>query len=121
MENGKIATARISKDQFEKILEKQKQYPVFFFCLFVFLPWTKLSEGSIYKIVDFRTIKTKHGESSVITLSDNSEVWAPSALSNRLEWLNKDQLPFLIRPSGKKKSEATGHLYWDFDLVVNDE
>ena len=112
MENKTIETAKISQNQFETILEKQNISVVWY--------WTRLTEGKIYEIIGFRTINTKNGESTIITLSDNSEVWAPSALSNRLEWLDKNQLPFFVRPTGKKKSESTGYLYWDFDFIVSE-
>ena len=68
-----IETAKISKGEFEKLLEEQKSN---------IMPWLSLSEGSIYEIVDFKNIKTISGESCVITLHDSTEVFAPSAPSN---------------------------------------
>ena len=61
-----------------------------------------------------------HGESCVITLSDDTQVFAPSGVSKRLNSMDKDKLdkhPAYIRPNGKKKSKKTGHEYCDFDLV----
>ena len=45
------------------------------------------------------------GESCVNTLSDDTEVYAPSAVSKRLNLIGKDTLPVYIRPKGKKKSK----------------
>ena len=65
-----IETAKISTDEFEKLLEEQKSI----------MSWSNLDEGSIYEIVDFKNINTVHGESCVITLSDDTEVFATSAV-----------------------------------------
>ena len=95
MENTKIETAKIPTDEFEKLLEEQKSN----ICLGLVL----MKVASI-KIVDFKNINMVYGESYVITtlLSDDTEVFAPSAVFKLLDSIDKDKLPALIRPNGKK-------------------
>ena len=95
----------ISKQKFDELLEGQKIFK-----------WAELEEGEIYEIVKFEFMDTKVGKSGVITLSDDSKVWSPSALTKRLE--NLTNIVAYVRPKGKTKSEKTGHMYNDFDLVV---
>ena len=103
----------ISKQTFEKLLEEQKAQEI--------LKWSELEEGEIYEIVTYEFIDTRNGKSCVITLSDNSRVWSHLALTNRLEKLDMSTVIAYVRPSGKKESKKTGHMYNSFDLVVHDE
>ena len=106
----------ISKTVFEDLLEEQKEE---------ILKWSELEEGEIYEIVNYEFIDTRNGKSCVITLSDDNRVWSPLALTNRLEKLDvpvslEGSILAYVRPSGKKESKKTGHMYNSFDLVVND-
>ena len=103
----------ITKQTFEKLLEEQKGQEI--------LKWSELEEGQIYaNFVNYEFIDTRNGKSCVITLSDDNRVWSPSALTNRLKKLDMSKVIGLVRPTGKKKSKKTGHMYNDFDLVVVD-
>ena len=102
----------ISKKAFEELLEEQKEE---------ILKWAELEEGQIYEIVNYEFIGARNGKSCVITLSDDTRVWSPSALTNRLKKLDMSKVIAYVRPAGKKESKKTGHMYNSFDLVVTDE
>ena len=101
----------ISKQIFEKLLEERKGQEI--------LKWSEL-EGQIYEIINYEFIDTRNGKSCVITLRDDTRVWSPLALTNRLEKLNPESIIAYVRPSGKKESKKTGHIYNSFDLVVHE-
>ena len=98
----------IPKKAFEELLEEQKEE---------ILKWAELEEGQIYAIVNYEFIGTRNGKSCVITLNDDTRVWSPSALTNRLKKLDMSKVIAYVRPAGKK----TGHMYNSFDLAVTDE
>ena len=100
----------ISKQTFEELLEEQKAQEI--------LKWSELEEGEIYAIINYEFIDTRNGKSCVITLSDDNRVWSPLALTNRLEKLDMLAAIAYVRPTGKKESKKTGHMYNSFDLVV---
>ena len=100
----------ISKQTFEKLLEEQKGQEI--------LKWSELEEGQIYEIMKYEFIDTRNGKSCVITLIDDTRVWSPLALTNSLEKLNSESIIAYVRPLGKKESKKTGHMYNNFDLVV---
>ena len=104
----------ITKHLFEKLLEEQKGQEI--------LKWGELDheEGQIYEIINYEFIDTRNGKSCVITLSDDNRVWSPLALTNRLEKLDMSTVIAYVRPSGKKESKKTGHMYNSFDLVVHE-
>ena len=102
----------ISKQIFEKLLEEQKGQEI--------LKWGELEEGQIYEIINYEFIDTRNGKSCVFTLSDDTRVWSPLALTNRLEKLNLESIIAYVRPSGKKESKKTEHMYNSFDLVVHE-
>ena len=103
--------SNISKQLFEKLLEEQKGQEI--------LKWSELDEGQIYEIINYEFIDTRNGKSCVITLSDDNRVWSPLALTNRLEKLDMSTVIAFVRPTGKKESKKTGHMYNRFDLVVH--
>ena len=105
--------SNISKQTFEKLLEEQKGQEI--------LKWGELEEGQIYEIVNYEFIETRNGKSCVITLSDDNRVWSPLALTNRLEKFDPESIIAFVRPTGKKESKKTGHMYNSFDLVVHKE
>ena len=102
----------ISKQKFEKLLEEQKAQEI--------LKCGELQEGEIYEIIKYEFIYTKNGKSCVITLSDDNRVWSPLTLTNRLEKLDMFADIDYVRPSGKKESKKTGHMYNNFDFVVQE-
>ena len=103
----------ISKQTFEELLEKQKAQEI--------LKWSELEEGEIYAIINYEFIDTRNGKSCVITLSDDNRVWSPLALTNILEKLDMSAAIAYVRPTGKKESKKTGHMYNSFDLVTHDD
>ena len=108
MANSQKST--ITGKKFEELLLEQKSKEI--------LKWSDLEEEEIYEINSFRNINTKNGISTIIVLSDETEVWAPSSLSKRLQ--ETDQVfPAYVRPKGKTKSQKTGNMYWNFDLVFS--
>ena len=100
----------ITKQTFEKLLEEQKGQEI--------LKWSELEKDQIYAIVNYEFIETCNGKSCVITLGDNNRVWSPLALTNSLKKLDMSKFIALVRPTGKKKSKKTGHMYNSFELVV---
>ena len=102
----------ISKKAFEELLEEQKGEEI--------LKWAELEEGQIYEIITYEFIDTRNGKSYVITLSDGTRVWSPLALTNRLKKLDPEDMIAYVRPTGKKKSKKTGHMYNSFDLVLHE-
>ena len=102
----------ISKQTFENLLEEQKGQEI--------LKWSQLEEGQIYEIIKYEFINTRNGKSCIITLSDDTRVWSPLALTNSLEKLSPESIIAYVRPSGKKESKKTGHMYNNFDLVVQE-
>ena len=100
----------IPKQTFEKLLEEQKGQEI--------LKWSELEEDQIYAIVNYEFIETSNGKSCVITLGDDNRVWSPLALTNSLKKLDMSKFIALVRPTGKKKSKKTGHMYNSFELVA---
>ena len=77
--------------------------------------WTDLTEDIIYTITDYRKINTKFGESLVLTLDDNVEVWCPGHLARKIE---DKEPPFLIRPLGLKQcTNNKKNKYHAYDLL----
>ena len=103
----------ISKQAFEELLEEQRGQEI--------LKWGELEEGQIYEIINYEFIDTRNWKSCVITLSDDNRVWSPSALTNKLEKFkvsSEESFIAYVRPTGKKESKKSGHMYNSFDLVV---
>lgn len=103
--------ANITSEQFEKELQEQKEQSVI-------NKWRDLKEGKIYIINSVEYVDTKYGEACILNLSDNTKVYAPSALTNRLKQDKKKSFPRYVRPTGRTESmKNRGHSYYSFDLV----
>ena len=85
------ANIEITTDEFEELLKEQSEYDT--------QRWTDLEINKIYTITSYRTVDTSNGESVVLTLKDNGEVWCPAHLAKKIEG---KEPPFYIRPLGLK-------------------
>ncbi len=81
----------ITEAEFDELLEQQSQYDT--------KKWTDLEIKKIYTITSYRTVDTSNGESLVLTLKDNGDVWCPAHLAKKIEG---KEPPFYIRPLGLK-------------------
>ena len=97
----------ITTKKFDRMLEKQTSYNT--------KKWTELTEGKIYKITDYRKIKTVYGESTILTLYDSEEVWCPEHLAKKIK---DKEPPFYVRPLGLKPcTNNKKNKYHAYDLV----
>ena len=97
----------ITTDEFETLLKEQSQFDR--------KKWTDLKINSIYTITDCRTIDTTIGESLILTLKDNGEVWCPEHLAKKIEG---KEPPFYVRPLGLKPCKNNKkNKYHAYDLV----
>ena len=101
----------ISLDEFERMLEKQRSKSKSNNTQ----KWTDLKINKIYKIKEFKTVNTSNGESMILTLKDNGEVWCPKYLATKIK---DKQLPLYVRPLGLKPCKNNKrNNYHAFDLV----
>ena len=101
---------QITNDQFEQMLTKQSQYDT--------KKWIELQINKIYTIVNYKTVKTPYGESMILILSDDTEVWTPEHLKEKIE-KTRQQPPYYIRPLGLKQSKNNKkNKYHAYDFVV---
>lgn len=98
----------ITTEEFEQLLEEQSQYET--------QKWADLELNKIYTITDYKTVQTTDGESTVLTLLNNGEVWCPAHLAIKIK--GKDP-PFYVRPLGLKPCKANKkNKYHAYDLVI---
>jgi hypothetical protein len=63
-------------------------------------------------------MESNYGESMVLTLSDNSKVWAPESLKDKIKQCESEQLPYYVRPLGFKPSKNNKkNKYHAFDFA----
>ena len=80
--------------------------------------WRDLEKDRIYEVISKETVKTKNGNALVITLEDQTKVWACSTLAKRLEDDKDKTFPCHVRPIGKIKSqENPSYQYYGIELV----
>ena len=97
----------ITIDEFEELLKEQSEYDT--------QRWTDLEINKIYTITSCRTVDTSNGESVVLTLKDNGEVWSPPHLAKKIDG---KEPPFYIRPLGLKPCKNNKkNKYHSYDLV----
>ena len=97
----------ITIDEFEELLKEQSEYDT--------QRWTDLEIKKIYTITSYRTVDTSNGESVVLTLKDNGEVWCPAHLAKKIDG---KEPPFYIRPLGLKPCKKNKkNKYHAYDLV----
>ena len=97
----------ITEAEFDELLEQQSQYDT--------KKWTDLEIKKIYTITSYRTVDTSNGESLVLTLKDNGDVWCPAHLAKKIEG---KEPPFYIRPLGLKPCKNNKkNKYHAYDLV----
>ena len=90
-QQAKNAHETITEAEFDELLKEQSQYDT--------KRWTDLEINKIYTITSCRTVDTSNGESVVLTLKDNGEVWSPPHLAKKID---DKEPPFYIRPLGLK-------------------
>ncbi|KAK0076557.1 hypothetical protein PV326_010671 [Microctonus aethiopoides] len=86
-----------------------------------FLPtksWKKLEVDTKYKVTDMRTIKTKFGESIVVTMNDEFTVFLPSR-TVKLLLKERDQYKLLIdaATNGTLTIHYIGGQYGEFEFI----
>ena len=82
--------------------------------------WDELTTDTIYKVTNVRSITTKYGPATILTISnrqgDVSKVWSPQSLAYRLKGTS---LPAFVRPLGLKPHHKDPSMqYHAYDLVV---
>ena len=85
----------ITTEEFEELLKEQSEYDT--------KKWSDLEINKIYTITSYRTIDTSNGESTILTLKDNVEVWCPAHLATKIE---DKEPPFYVRPLGLKPCKS---------------
>ena len=101
------ANIEITTDEFEELLKEQSEYDT--------QRWTDLEINKIYTITSCRTVDTSNGESVVLTLKDNGEVWCPAHLAKKIDG---KEPPFFVRPLGLKPCKKNKkNKYHAYDLV----
>ena len=82
------------------------------------LKWGDLEKETIYTVVGKETLKTVYGDALVITLEDETKVWACSSLAKRLGKDKNKSFPCYVRSKGMFESKLNkSHQYYGFDLV----
>ena len=104
----------ISVEEFELRLEKQDEGKRA-------MKWGDLSENVIYEIVRYEFIPTKYGDACILTLHDDSRVFAPSTLRDRFKKMDpkNNNLPAFVRSKGKVRNEKTGNFYFQYDIIFS--
>jgi len=98
----------ITLEEFDELLKEQTQYDT--------KRWTDLEINKIYIVTSYRSVETSNGESVILTLKDNGEVWCPSHLGSKI---NGKEPPFYIRPLGLKPCKTNRkNKYHAYDLVM---
>lgn len=96
-----------NEEEFDEMLKEQSFYDT--------KRWTDLEINQIYSITSFRAVETSNGESVILTLKDNGDVWCPAHLANKI---NDKEPPFYIRPLGLKPCKNNKkNKYHAYDLV----
>ena len=99
----------ISTDEFEQLFKEQNEYDT--------KKWSDLEINKIYTITEYKTINTTNGESVILTLKNNDEVWCPAHLATRIEG---KEPPFYVRPLGFKSCKNNKkNKYHAYDLVFS--
>ena len=99
----------ITTEEFEELLKEQSEYDT--------QKWSDLEINKIYTITNYRTIETSNGESVILTLKDNGEVWCPTHLATKIEG---KEPPFYVRPLGLKPCKNNKkNKYHAYDLVFS--
>ena len=84
------------------------------------LKWRELEKGCIYKVIKIRTVTSKEEKdvkSTIIKLSDDTEVWACSSLVRTLNNKKVKTFPFKIRPTGSHTcARNPKHSYFGCDV-----
>ena len=97
----------ITTKEFDAMLKEQTQYDT--------QKWTDLELNKVYTITAYRKVETSNGQSVILTLLNNGEVWAPSHLVNKI---NSKEPPFYVRPLGLKPCKNNKkNKYHAYDLV----
>ena len=82
------------------------------------LKWRDLEEKTIHTVVGKETLKTVYGDALVLTLEDETKVWACSSLAKRLVKDKNKSFPCYVRSKGMFESKLNkSHQYYGFDLV----
>ena len=100
----------ITTAEFDRLLEEQTpQYS----------KWSDLEINKIYTVTNTTMVNTQKGESMVLSLLNNGEVWAPDHLKTRVIENNLSP-PLYIRSRGLKpcKKKNPSNKYHAYDLVV---
>lgn len=98
----------ITTGKFEQLLKDQSRYNT--------QKWSDLEINKIYTITNYKTITTSNGESVILTLKDNGEVWCPVHLAEKIEG---KEPPFYVRPLGLKPCKNNKkNKYHAYDLVM---
>lgn len=106
----------IPTEQFERLLNKQKKAKAIQDIQFKkAIKWSELKINKIYTITSYKTVKTTYGETPILTLSNNKNVWCPQHLYNKI---NKASTPLFVRPLGLKKCTNSNNMYHSYDLVL---
>ena len=101
----------MTPETFEQMLQNQRPNEDI-------VSWSCLKEKTIYTVVSKETIKTKYGDVFVLTLEDETKVWACSSLTKRLEEDKDKSFPCYVRSKGKVQSKQNkSYQYYGFDLV----
>ena len=99
----------ITTAEFNRLLEEQTpQYS----------KWSDLEINKIYTVTNTTMVNTQKGESMVLSLLNNGEVWAPGHLKSRIAENNLSP-PLYIRPLGLKPCKNNpANKFHTYDLVV---
>ncbi len=101
----------MSTEMFDQKLKEQKSD---------IIKWRELETGKIYAITNANFITTQYGDACIITLhsdDNDQDVWAPSALRNKLQRESDKPFPRYVRSKGLVKNKNNTRSYFGFDLV----
>ena len=100
--------AQPTTEEFEQMLNEQSYHDT--------KKWTDLELNKIFIITDFRTVVTSNGESVILNILNEGEVWCPFHLADKIK--NKPP-PFYVRPLGLKPCKKNRkNKYHAYDLVI---
>ncbi len=109
--NDEITVDEITTEQFDELL-KEQHYET--------KKWTDLKQNKVYTVTNVKMVDTQNGQSMILRLLFNGEVWAPDHLKRKICNGNTHaNPPFYVRPLGLKpcKNNMTNK-YHAYDLVI---
>ena len=85
------------------------------------IPFREVEQNTPFEIMEIIKQPTKNGESTILTLKrrDGTTInsWATSLIEKKLESMKSDGKRKYILSRGRRTTERTGTVYYDFKII----